>query len=178
MKRIAVAMGLGFLVLLTAGCGQRDMADLEAFVAEVRARPPTPIDPIPQITQAETFLYVAEDRRDPFEPTEEIEDVLAAKVEEEGPRPDPNRRKEELEAFPLDTLKMVGTLDQKGERWALVRTPDGTVHRVRVGNYLGQNDGRIVAIEEEHISLVELIPNGRGGYIERQASLALGTKDS
>ena len=164
-------------MLFLAGCAQQSMQDLREFVAEVKARPPTPIDPIPQITQAETFLYVGENRRDPFVPTDEIEDVLAQGTEE-GPRPDPNRRKEELEAFPLDALKMVGTLDQSGEVWALVRTPDGTIHRVKNGNYLGQNDGRITAIEEEKVNVVELIPNGRGGYLERQASLTLGERDS
>lgn len=172
-KHLITAMAMLFL----AGCAQQGMQDLRQFVAEVKARPPTPIDPIPQITQAETFLYLSENRRDPFEPTDEIEDVLA-QSSEDGPRPDPNRRKEELEAFPLDSLDMVGTLDQQGETWALVRTPDGTIHRVKTGNYLGQNDGRITAIEEEKVNVVELIPNGRGGYLERQASLTLGERDS
>jgi type IV pilus assembly protein PilP len=162
-------------VFLLAGCSQQGMQDLEQYVAEVKARPPTPIDPIPQITQAETFLYIGDDRRDPFAPTEEIEDVLTGPTEE-GPRPDPHRRKEELEAFPLDSLKMVGTLDRDGQKWGLVKTPDGTIHRVKAGNYLGQNDGRIVSIEDERINIVELIPNGRGGYLERQASLALGER--
>jgi|AMFO01.1.fsa_nt_gi Tfp pilus assembly protein PilP len=162
-------------VLLLAGCVDRGMQDLEEYVAEVKARPPTPIDPIPQITQAETFLYIGENRRDPFMPTEEISDVLAEQTEE-GPRPDPNRRKEELEFFPLDSLRMVGTLDREGQMWGLVQTPDGTIHRVKAGNYLGQNDGRIISIEEERINIVELVPNGRGGYLERQASLALGER--
>ncbi len=162
-------------VLLLTGCVQKDMRDLEEYVAEVKARPPTPIDPIPQITQAETFLYIGDNRRDPFVPTEEIEDVLAGPTEE-GPRPDPHRRKEELEAFPLDSLKMVGTMDRDGQKWGLVQTPDGTIHRVKAGNYLGQNDGRIVSIEDERINIVELIPNGRGGYLERRASLALGER--
>ncbi|HIE53737.1 MAG TPA: pilus assembly protein PilP [Chromatiaceae bacterium] len=164
-------------MLVLAGCSHQGMQDLREFVAEVKARPPTPIDPIPQITQAETFLYIAENRRDPFVPTDEIEDVLAQNVEE-GPRPDPNRRKEVLEAFPLDALRMVGTLDQSGEVWALVRSPDGTIHRVKNGNRLGQNDGRITAIEEEKVEVIELIPNGRGGDMERQASLTLGERDS
>ena len=175
MKKRHLTMAVAMLFL--AGCVRHGMNDLQEYVAEVKARPPTPIDPIPQITQAETFLYVAENRRDPFVPTDVVEDVLGESTEE-GPRPDPNRRKEELEAFPLDALKMVGTLDRKGEMWALVQTPDGTIHRVKTGNYLGQNDGRIIAIEEERVNLVELIPNGRGGYLERQASLALGERDS
>ena len=162
-------------MLFLAGCMQKDMRDLEEYVKEVKARPPTPIEPIPQIAQAETFLYVGEGRRDPFMRTQKVEDVLAASSDE-GPRPDPHRRKEELEAFPLDALKMVGTLDRKGQKWGLVQAPDGTIHRVRAGNYLGQNYGRIVSIEDERISIVELIPNGRGGYQERQASLALGER--
>lgn len=164
-------------VLLLSGCAPQGMNDLEQYVKEVKARPPTPIDPIPQITQAETFLYVGEGRRDPFMRSDDTQEVFA-ETGDDGPRPDPNRRKEELESYPLDSLKMVGTLDQKGAVWALVKTPDGTIHRVRSGNYLGQNDGRITRIEEEKVDLVELIPNGRGGYLERLASMTLGERDS
>jgi type IV pilus assembly protein PilP len=173
-KHLTTAVATLFLM---AGCAQRGMNDLQEYVSEVKARPPTPIDPIPQIAQAETFLYKADGRRNPFVPTEMVEDVFADDADD-GPRPDPNRRKEELESFPLDALKMVGTLNRQGEIWALVQTPDGTIHRVKTGNYLGQNDGRIISIEEERVRLVELIPNGRGGYLERQASLALGERDS
>ncbi len=168
---------LVLIPLALGGCVRKDMQDLKEYVAEVKARPPTPIDPIPQLKQAETFLYVADDRRDPFVPTEEIADVLSPNIEE-GPRPDPNRRKEELEFYPLDSLRMVGTLDKDGVRWALIRSPDGTIHRVKEGNYLGKNDGRIVAISEDRIDIVELIPNGSGGYIEREAQLILGDEET
>ncbi|HFD86367.1 MAG TPA: pilus assembly protein PilP [Gammaproteobacteria bacterium] len=164
------------LVMLLAGCANQDMGDLRKYVEEVKARPSTPIEPIPQIKQAETYLYVGGNRRNPFVPTEDGTEVMV-NTDSTGPRPDPNRRKEELESFPLDALKMVGTLDQKNSVWALVQSPDGTIHRVKSGNYLGQNDGRIVSIEEEKINVTELIPNGSGGYLERQASLALGERD-
>ncbi|WP_457664869.1 pilus assembly protein PilP [Thiolapillus sp.] len=164
------------LVILLAGCANQDMGDLRKYVEEVKARPSTPIEPIPQIKQAETYLYVGGNRRNPFVPTEDGTEVMV-NADATGPRPDPNRRKEELESFPLDALKMVGTLDQNNAVWALVQSPDGTIHRVRSGNYLGQNDGRIVSIEEEKINVTELIPNGSGGYLERQASLALGERD-
>ncbi len=164
------------LLLLLAGCGQQDMNDLKRFVAEVKAHPPRQIEPIPQIKQVATFLYVGGSRRDPFKPSEKAVDVF--KVSDgTGPRPDPNRRKEELEAFPLDSLRMVGILDRKGRRYGLVRTPDGIIHRVKVGNYIGQNDGRIINIEDDKISIMELVPNGRGGYLERRAMLVL-TKSS
>jgi type IV pilus assembly protein PilP len=161
--------------LLLAGCAQRDMGDLHDFVAEVKSRPATPIDPIPQIKQAETYLYVGGNRRNPFVPTDGESRTLA-NTDTSGPRPDPNRRHEELEAFPLDALQMVGTLDQDDAMWALVQSPEGTIHRVKTGNYLGQNDGRIISIEEEKINVKELIPNGGGGYLERQASLTLGER--
>ncbi|WP_457674233.1 pilus assembly protein PilP [Thiolapillus sp.] len=164
-------------MLLLAGCANQDMSDLRRYVEEVKNRPPTPIEPIPQIKQAETYLYVGGNRRNPFVPTEDTSEVMVADAGT-GPRPDPNRRKEELESYPLDSLKMVGTLDQNNDVWALVQSPDGTIHRVKTGNYLGQNDGKIVSIEEEKINVVELIPNGSGGYLERQASLTLGERDS
>ncbi|WP_456447565.1 pilus assembly protein PilP [Thiolapillus sp.] len=165
------------MILFLAGCANQDMSDLRSYVEEVKSRPPTPIEPIPQIQQAETYLYVGGDRRNPFVPTEDTSEVMVADAGT-GPRPDPNRRKEELESYPLDSLKMVGTLDQNKAVWALVQSPDGTIHRVKTGNYLGQNDGRIISIEEEKVNVVELIPNGSGGYLERQASLTLGERDS
>jgi type IV pilus assembly protein PilP len=88
-------------------------------------------------------------------------------------RPDVSRPREFLEQFSLDTLAMVGTLRLKGRTYGLVQTRDGLVHRVLPGNHLGQNDGRITAIAENEISLVEIIPDGMGGFIERPAALAL-----
>jgi type IV pilus assembly protein PilP len=90
-----------------------------------------------------------------------------------GIRPDPNRRKEELESYALDSLRMVGTLEQEEQTWGLVKTSDGTIHRVAPGNYLGQNDGRITQISEEKIELIELVPTG-SGFLEKEAAVALG----
>ena len=90
-----------------------------------------------------------------------------------GPRPDVQRPREYLEQFPLDTLKMVGTLRLGGGNYGLVQTKDGLIHRVLPGNHLGQNDGRVMAVSEAKIVLVEIIPDGLGGYLERPAALAL-----
>ena len=102
-------------------------------------------------------------------------DVTAATeaVLDDGVRPDPNRRKEELEAFSLDQLRMVGTLEQDEQTWGLVKTSDGTIHRVAPGNYMGQNDGRITRISEDKIELIELVPTG-SGFLEKEAAVALG----
>ena len=90
-----------------------------------------------------------------------------------GLRPDQRRNREFLEQFSLDTLKMVGTLDLSGHNYGLVQTQDGLVHRVLPGNYVGQNDGRITSITNSKINLVEIVPDGVGGYIERPAALGL-----
>lgn len=162
-----LALALFVAAMLTA-CG-RGTSDLERYVAEVQARPAPPLEPLPVMQQFETFEYAAQGLRDPFSaPTEERESVAGS-----GPRPDPDRRKEALEAFPLDSLDMVGTLGEGAEMVALVMDPGSVVHRVRVGNYMGQNDGRIISITEGGVELVELVSDGAGGWLERDATVAL-----
>lgn len=152
-----------------SGC-TRDMADLEQYVSETKARQSGEIEPIPPIRQFEAFEYVAGGRPDPFVRPEDMPASLAAGG---GPRPDPNRPSEPLEAFPLDSLQMLGIIDFDGRRMALVRAPDGVVHRVTPGNHLGQNYGQVGDIAESQIELNELIPDGFGGWIRRPAVLAL-----
>lgn len=154
-------------VLALAGCTP-GRADLEAYVAEVKARPGPPLEPLPVMQQFETFEYKAFDLRDPFSLPKQAEEVSAS-----GPRPDPDRRKEYLETFPLDGMDMVGTLGTGAEMVALVVDPENVVHRITVGNYLGQNEGRVTAISETQINLLELVADGAGGWLERQATLAL-----
>ena len=158
--------------LLLAGCVNRDMSDLQSFVEEVKSRPASGIEPIPEIKQVIGFVYSAKNRRDPF--TRQEDDAVSTEtVLDNGVRPDPNRRKEELEVYSLDSLRMVGTLEQDEQTWGLLKTSDGTIHRVAPGNYIGQNDGRITRISEEKIELIELVPTG-GGFLEKEAAVALG----
>jgi type IV pilus assembly protein PilP len=151
-----------------------DMMDLTKFVEEVKKRPPGRIEPLPEVKQVETFIYIPGDRRNPFQKEEE---PMAEQVDEpsdNGIAPNPFRRKEELESFPLDTIGMVGTMDQAGTMWGLVMT-GGIIYRVKVGNYMGQNHGQIMRITEERIELTEIVPDGKGGYRERRANMALAT---
>ena len=155
-----------------AGCSSDDQGDLKEYVQKVKARDPGPIEPLPDIKQINTFVYEPTDRRDPF-----VVDARGAEVPAASPgnslAPDPLRRKEELEAFALDSLRMVGTLEQNQTRWALIRTNNGILHRVRVGNYLGMNNGQIVSISDEAISLTEIVSEGPGEWRERQAAVEL-----
>jgi type IV pilus assembly protein PilP len=163
------------LVLLLAACGRSvssspDVADnesnLESWVAEVDKRPPPPLPPLPVMQQFESFEYAAQALRDPF--SRAFRDVGGS-----GPRPDSNRPKQELEKFPLDSLDMVGTIGSGRGLTALVKAPDKMTYKVRPGTYLGQNDGRVTAVSEDRIDLVELVTDGAGGWLERPASIAL-----
>jgi len=166
VRTVGVALMLALLGFGMTGCTS-DTKEIEEWVAEVKARPAPPLDPLPVMKQFETFEYSAEGLRDPFAvPTPDRDSGS-------GLRPDPNRRKEALEAYPLDGLNMVGTIGVEGNLVGLVLAPDKVTYRVRPGNYLGQNDGRIIAVHADSIEMVELVPDGAGGWLERQARIAL-----
>ncbi len=162
------AVLLALLVMLLVACGG-DMSDLEGYIAEVKQRKGGPIEPLPQIKPYETFRYRAETMRSPFVP--DAQQANAAMPT--GPTPIINRNKEYLEQFPLDTLSMVGTLERQGDVYGLVQTQDGMVHRVVPGNYIGQNDGRIVGVTDSGIEVEELIPDGIGGFFKRSAEIGI-----
>jgi type IV pilus assembly protein PilP len=155
-------------VLATAAGCSDDTDELRAKIAEIKARPGGRIDPLPEVKPYETFAYPASDERSPFEPG-----MPASATGPNAIRPDSSRPREFLEQFSLDTLRMVGTLKLQGRIFGLVQTKDGLVHRVLPGNHLGQSDGRITAIEEGKISLIEIVPDGMGGFVERPAALGL-----
>ena len=162
---------LGAALTGLAACGG-DMDDLDQYINEVKSRPGGRIDPLPEIEPYEVFTYIAdaEGVRSPFVPDTP---QVATSGKGGGIGPDPDRSPEFLEGFPLDTLSMVGTLYIGETMYGLVQTADGLIHRVVPGNYLGQNDGRIATISESEIELVEIISDGIGGYIERDAAISL-----
>ena len=176
---VAKAVLLVLLPMAFTGCSSDDStADLKQYIEETQARQRPHIEPLPEIKPYKTFLYQAglDEYRNPFAPASENDVVQQQEVRlstANGPAPDLNRRREALEQFPLDALRMQGTLVQGGANWALVKAPDGSVHRVQVDNYVGQNYGRIKSITEESISVVELISDGANGWQEREASMAL-----
>jgi type IV pilus assembly protein PilP len=152
---------------LLAGCGD-DLRELQSQVDEIKSAPGTGIEPLPEVKPYETFDYAVADQRSPFEPGMSVNANAPGAI-----RPDQNRPREFLEQFSLDTLRMVGTVKLQGRLFGLVQTKDGLVHRVVPGNHMGQADGRVTAIDEGKISLIEIVPDGMGGFIERPAALAL-----
>lgn len=158
----------GALALLWLSACSSDMDKLQAQVAEIKNRPGERIEPLPQIKAYEGFKYNAANMRSPFVPSAPARSDVANIV-----RPDSKRAREFLEQFPLDTMQMVGTLQLQGSNYGLVQGKDGLVHRVLPGSFVGQNDGRVVSITPTRISIIEIVPDGLGGYIERPAALAL-----
>jgi type IV pilus assembly protein PilP len=147
---------LGTLLVLLSGCGE-GLGDLRQYVQSIRAKPPGRIEPIPEFQPYQNFEYTSHDLRDPFK----LVDFRRPELNEEdlskltsGLRPDIDRIKEPLEDFPLDTLRLKGTIDDKeGIKWGLIFAPDNTIHRVIEGNYLGQNHGRIISVSDQTIEL-------------------------
>lgn len=171
------AVGGALLLTLAAGLAgcSRDVSDLQAKISEIKSRPAAPIEPVPEMKPFETYSFPEAEEllRNPFAKLSFGQPAQPQQAAVSGPQPDPARPREALEEFPLDAVRMVGTLQREGLLWALIRDPGGTIHRVQTGNYLGQNHGRIVSVSEQEVSLVELVPTGQGGWMERQASLAV-----
>jgi type IV pilus assembly protein PilP len=170
LRAVCVA---GMAVALTA-CGGSSYPDLDKFMADTKARPSGHVPPIPAFTTYKNFLYGAAGLRSPFQPPIEVKDITRlqrlTKV-----RPDPNRTREFLEQFTFDSLGMVGTVQMGGTLWALVSDPEGSVHRVRMGNYVGKNHGRIVELTESYVAAIEIVANGPDEWVERPRKLQLRT---
>lgn len=178
MKGLIGAAVVG-IVLSTAGCVSDDMADLRSYVDTVKARPPSKIPPLPVIEPYITFDYQAEFLDDPFLPAP-IVDIDNSVLSEDSAEPiictlvpDIDRPKEELEKYPIDSLKMVGAVMLQGSFFGLVSDKTGAIYRVKEGNYLGKNHGHIEQVEEDYIKLIEIVPDTAGCWSEREQIMYL-----
>jgi type IV pilus assembly protein PilP len=182
--QIDKALKILFCVLFAifqSGCTSTDTTGLENELSEIMSRPGGLIEPLPEIKPYEAYTYQSglNGANNPFKlfyvikktelGKDGIDDALTPEVEREIK----NRNREELEAYELDSLRMVGTLDDDDDEWGIVLDPDGAVHRVSVGNYLGINIGKITHVYEDRIELREIIQNSDGRWEERKAALAL-----
>ncbi|MDZ4834605.1 MAG: pilus assembly protein PilP [Candidatus Melainabacteria bacterium] len=173
MSRALAIVGIGAIIALLGGCAQ-SRSELDAYISDVKQRPGKPLPPLPKMQEFETFEYAADELRDPFaRVAADRRDEPDASASGTGPRPNRDRRKEELEGFPLDSLDMVGTMGSESDIFGLVKDPTGVVHRIKPNAHLGQNDGRVLGVYEDRIELVELFPNGLGGWEERRSAIAL-----
>jgi type IV pilus assembly protein PilP len=165
---LLLAAAIVAVAVLTAGCSSRD-SELEEFIANTKKESGGDISPLPEVKPYQSFAYEAQTLRSPFVPG-----ISGSRPGGLGSvRPDSRRNREFLEQYSLDQLRMVGTLKLSGKVYGLVKTKDGLVNRVLPGNYLGQAEGKITDIGASKITLVEIVPDGLGGYMERPAALAL-----
>ena len=169
MKRVAL-LSMMMMALLVAGCGGQSHQDLRNWMAEQGKGVRGKLDPLPQIKPYEPFAYNDFDLPDPFKPRK-IEPTKTDSTSKLAP--DFNRRKEPLEAYPLESLAMVGTLEKGRTLYALVRTPEKDLYQVRQGMHMGQNFGVIVGIGDTDIKLKELMQDGSGDWSERSSTLNL-----
>lgn len=161
-----------FLVVFLAGCGSGDgFSDLQAYMDEVRARPKGEIEPLPKFQPYESFAYSAAALRSPFQPPVKI-DMTSRQKGSLDIKPDEARTKQFLEGFNIEIFQMVGTLANESGSFALISGAGG-VHRVKVGDYLGRNHGRILTIDESKVDVIEIVPDGEGGWLERPRSLSI-----
>jgi type IV pilus assembly protein PilP len=168
MKRHILFIALACLALTS--CSGEQHSDLRQFVKDSDSMQRGRIPPLPEVKPYEPFEYAAFDLLDPFV-ARKIEPTRTGKPD---PRlPDPSRRKGPLEAFPLENLKMVGTLSQKREVFALIKTPDNNLYRVKSGDFMGQNFGRIIDITESAVKLKELVQDSGNDWKEEERLLLL-----
>ena len=172
------------LSVCLVGCSQPDFSDLNKYIAETKAVQKGQIEALPEIKVVEPFLFNGTDLRDPFMAvTDSAQNELTDKFVGSGVKPDPLHQKEDLEHYPLDALKMVGTMRLGSELWGLIKVNAsegsakeaslGTIHRVKVGNFMGSNYGKIIRIAEDKIQLMEIVPDKPGTWREQEQELPL-----
>lgn len=170
--------GVGLLATLfmLSACSGGNHQDLKDFIAETKRRPAGTIEPLPPFVPYQSFSYSAMTERSPFDPpVEDLNQLVLGK--KSNIKPDLSREKEFLEGFNIASLNMVGTLEQGGTLWVLINDGEGGIHRVKQGNFLGKNYGRIVATSSRQIDIIEIVPNGADGWVERPKVLQIAEKE-
>lgn len=170
LLNLGIGTGALALVVTLAGCGEGAYQDLDQFVKQSGQGLRGKVEPLPEVKPYAGFVYEAFDQSDPFKPrAPKFVDVA---------KPDANRRREALEEYSLEDLKMVGTLQRKGTMFALVRAPDNNLAQVKAGDFVGQNFGRVMTITEAEVKLREMVQDASGKWVEREASLQLSEEEA
>ena len=167
-NKVFQAVAIAIVTLSVASCGGENVGDLKNYIKQVKSRQKSKVEELPKPVMYESYAYVKEKLRDPFLPKARKRiggTNTHIKLQCRPPR-------DVLEGFPLDSLKMVGILEQKGERWALIRGKDGTLYRTKKGRCMGQDDGKIIKITESEIILRETVSDGLGGRMQRKTVLS------
>ncbi len=161
------------LMLLLSGCGDAGVQEVKQWMEDVRRQTPVAVQKLQEPKKFTPFVYSATDDPDPYNPAKLAVALAKLKAKSSGTiKPDLERRREPLENYPLDTVKMVGTLEKPGLSYALLQV-DKTVFQVKVGNYVGQNFGMVTKITDSEVEVREIVPDAAGEWTERRATLEL-----
>jgi type IV pilus assembly protein PilP len=169
MARHSSLLFLTSLTLALTACSGAQNEDLQSFMESEMSKRGGRIEPLPDFPPYVSVVYSAAGLRSPFDVPRNV--VLRQETGRPSTGPIPNRPREHLERYNIAELSVVGNIVMNNESWALIRDNTGSVHRVRIGMYLGQNHGRIVSIEGTEVSVLEIVPDGQGGWIERPRSV-------
>jgi len=162
------------VLLLISACSDKDMSDLNAFIAESKIKHTGQVEPLPIITPYESYSYSVDIQRDPFKASVAmVKSAPQKRRSTSNVRPNDVRNREELERYPLESLVMAGIMNKDGDNWAIIKAPDGGIYWVKKGDYMGENHGKIMKITEAKISLKEIIADGMGGWKERKNDITL-----
>ena len=160
-------------ILITTGCAENNLNDLNTFAADTKEKYLGKVEALPAITPYESYKYEVSTDRDPFKPSVSLVKSIALTRSSNGIKPNQIRNKEDLEKYALQTLIMVGVMNNNGQNWAIVKAPDSNIFRVKKGNYMGENNGKILKISESKIDLKEIISDGMNGWIERKNKITI-----
>ncbi len=160
------------VAVLLAGCGDSDEQEVRQWMKQVDAESHVAVPPLAPPKTFIPFVYASNDAVDPFNPNKLLVELAKAANRGGGVRPDMERRKELLESYPLDTVKMVGTLQKGGVIYALLQI-DRAVHQVRAGQHVGQNFGLITSVSESAVNIKEIVQDATGDWVERMSKLEL-----
>jgi type IV pilus assembly protein PilP len=161
-------------VVLVAGCSSNNtFEDLKSFMDKADSQNQGQIEPLPEFLPYQAFAYSAGNLRSPFDPPVVVKPIDPNR-KTANVKPDLNRVKQYLEQFNIGQIAMVGTLAQGARLYGLVRDPNGGVHRIQIGDYMGTDFGRILSINENRIELLEIVGDGTGGWVERERTMSLG----
>jgi type IV pilus assembly protein PilP len=177
VKKIFWFLIVTYAMLGLTACSDSPDSDIVEFVDKTK-RKESKLQELPAFKKPVPYFYEGANKRDPFY-GENLIKAKAAVVKNDlkanytGPKPDLKRKKEALEEYALDELSMVGVISKNGKYWALIKDSSGIVHRVGLDNYLGQNYGRVVGINEVQLTVDELVPDGEGGWRERKGYIKM-----